>query len=134
VKKLVNLTAEQVKLFEDKNFAFVATLNKDGSPQVTATWADTDGKNILVNIATSRQKFRNIIRDPRVAVALVDMKDPYKEIIIRGKVISIEKGKIADDHIDKMSKKYTGQDKYGSRRPGEQRVLLKIEPSKIVMW
>jgi len=131
---LVSLTPEQKKLFEDKNFAFVATVNKDGSPQVTATWVDTDGKNVLVNVATSRQKFRNISKDPRVAVALVDQKNPYEEIIIRGKVISMEKGRVADDHIDKMSKKYTGQDKYGSRRPGEQRVLLTIEPSKIVMW
>ena len=131
---MVSLTPEQKKLFEDKNFAFVATVNKDGSPQVTATWVDTDGKNVLVNVATSRQKFRNISKDPRVAVALVDQKNPYEEIIIRGKVISMEKGRVADDHIDKMSKKYTGQDKYESRRPGEQRVLLTIEPSKIVMW
>jgi PPOX class probable F420-dependent enzyme len=130
---LVNLNPEQRKLFEDKNFAFIATINKDGSPQVTPTWVDTDGKYVLVNINTSRQKFRNLSRDPRVAIALVDQANPYKGVFVWGKVVSMEKGKVADDHIDKMAKKYTGADKYGNRVPGEQRVLLKIEPSKVIL-
>jgi PPOX class probable F420-dependent enzyme len=130
---LISLNPEQRKLLEDKNFAFVATINKDGSPQVTPTWVDTDGKYVLVNINTSRQKFRNLSRDPRVAIALVDQTNPYKGVFVWGKVVSMEKGKVADDHIDKMAKKYTGATKYGNRFPGEQRVLLKIEPSKVIL-
>jgi len=129
---MATLSTNARKLLQEKNFAFLATLNKDGSPQVTPTWVDTDGKNILVNVATSRQKFRNVSRDPRVAVALIDQTDPYKAVIVRGKVISIEKGPVAENHIDKMAKKYRGLEKYPNRVPGEQRVLLTVEPTRIV--
>lgn len=130
---MVSLSAEERKLFEDKNFAFVATVNKDGSPQVTPVWVDTDGKYVLVNTATSRQKSKNVQKDPRVAIAVVDHQNPYKGVFVRGKVVSMERGKIADDHIDKMAKKYIDQDKYPSRQPGEERVLLKIAPTKVTM-
>jgi len=129
---LVSLSAEERKFFEEKNFAFVATLNKDGSPQVTPTWVDTDGKNIYVNVATSRQKFHNLKRDPRVSIALVDQTNPYKAIFVKGKVTSIEQGEVAENHIDKLAKKYLGQDKYPYRQPTEKRVLLTIEPQKVV--
>jgi len=128
---MANLAPEQRKFFEDKNFAFIATVNKDGSPQVTPVWVDVDGNTILVNTADSRLKFRNLQRDRRVAIALVDQTNPYSAIAVKGKVTSIEKGKIADDHIDKMAKKYIGQDKYPFRRPDENRVLLRIEPIKV---
>ena len=126
-----DLSPEERKMFEDKNFSFIATINKDGSPQLSPTWVDTDGKFILVNVNTTRQKLKNVQTDPRVAISLVDQADPYKAIFVKGKVVSIEKGKVAEDHIDKMAKKYIGQDKYPFRGPGEQRVLLKIEPLKI---
>src|SRR5215204_2937835 len=109
------------KLFERKNFAFLATLMKDGSPQVTPTWVDIDKNNntILVNTAKGRIKYRNISRDPRVAVS------------VRGKVIEQINGKEADEHIDKLAKKYLGKDKYPRRRPGEERVLLRIKPKLV---
>jgi PPOX class probable F420-dependent enzyme len=131
---MVALSAEARKIFEDKNFAFVATLNKDGSPQVTPTWVDTDGRNIMVNINTSRVKFANLKRDPRIAVAIVNMANPYKAFIIRGRVVSMEEGKNAEDHIDKMAKKYIGQEKYPFRGPNEHRVLVTIEPKKVTVW
>jgi PPOX class probable F420-dependent enzyme len=130
---MVSLPSEARKIFEDKNFAFISTINKDGSPQVTPVWVDTDGKNIYVNIATSRQKFRNVQRDPRVAIAIVDQANPYKAVMVKGKVTSIEKGKVAEDHIDKMAKKYIGQEKYPYRVPTEQRILLTIEPTKVTV-
>jgi PPOX class probable F420-dependent enzyme len=129
---MASLTPEQRKLFEEKNFAFIATLNKDGSPQVTPTWVDTDGKNILINTANTRQKFPNVKRDPRVSVSLIDQTDPYKAIFVKGKVVSIQQGDVAENHIDKMAKKYLGQDKYPYRQPDEKRILLTIEPSKVV--
>ena len=124
------LTNQQKKFFEDKNFAFVATLDKDGSPQVTPTWVDTDGTHILINASNTRRKIKNVLRDPRVAVALVDQEDPYSWIVVQGKVISHENGREAEEHQDKLSKKYTGE-KFTNTIPDSKRVLLKILPLKI---
>jgi PPOX class probable F420-dependent enzyme len=125
------------KLFEEKNFAFLATLMKDGSPQVTATWVDIDKNNnytILVNTAEGRVKHRNISRDPRVAVSIIDSSNPYHMVSVRGKVIEQIKGKDAEEHIDKMAKKYLDKEKYPRRRPGEERLLLRIKPQHVVYW
>jgi PPOX class probable F420-dependent enzyme len=103
---------------------------KDGSPQVTPTWVDIDknSNTILVNTAKGRIKHRNISREPRVAVSVVDYSNPYDMVTIRGKVIEQINGKDADDHIDKLAKKYLNREKYPNRRPGEEQVLLKIKP------
>jgi PPOX class probable F420-dependent enzyme len=101
----------------------------DGSPQTTPVWVDlVDGK-VLVNTAVGRQKDKNVRRDPRVAVTLQDPQNPYRYLEIRGKVDEITT-EGATQHIDKMAKKYIGQDKYPWARPGEQRVLIKITPEK----
>src|SRR5215204_4582162 len=121
------------KLFEGKNFAFLATLMKDGSPQVTPTWVDIDKNNntILVNTAKGRIKHRNISRDPRVAVSVIDFSNPYHMVTVRGKVIEQIDGKDADEHIDKLAKKYLDEEKYPRRRAGEERVLLRIKPELV---
>src|ERR687886_714378 len=121
------------KLFEGKNFAFLATLMKDGSPQVTPTWVDIDKNNntILVNTAKGRIKHRNISRDPRVAVSLIDSSNPYDMVTVRGKVIEQINGKDADEHIDKLAKKYLDKEKYPRRSPGEERLLLRIKPELV---
>ena len=118
------------KLFEGKNFAFLATLMKDGSPQVTPTWVDIDKNNntILVNTAEGRVKHRNISRDPRVGVSVIDSSNPYHMVSVRGRVVEQIKGKDADEHIDKLTKKYLDKEKYPRRRPGEERLLLRIKP------
>ncbi len=79
-------------------------------PQVTPTWVDTDGENVLINVSTYRQKFKNVSRDPLV-VAVVDWKDPYKGAIISGRVASIVKGREAEDHDDRLAVKYTSEKK-----------------------
>jgi PPOX class probable F420-dependent enzyme len=121
------------KLFEGKNFAFLATLMKDGSPQVTPTWVDIDKDNntILVNTAKGRIKYRNISRDPRIAVSVIDTSNPYDMVTVRGRVVEQIKGKDADEHIDKLAKKYLDEEKYPRRRPGEERVLLRIKPELV---
>lgn len=114
-------------LFKKKAFAQLATLMPDGSPQVSPVWCDFDGRYILVNSAKGRLKDRNIRRDPRVALDLMDPDNPYRHLSIRGRVAEItEDG--ADQHIDKLAKKYLGADRYPNRAPGEVRVLYKIEP------
>jgi PPOX class probable F420-dependent enzyme len=124
------------KLFEGKNFAFLATLMKDGTPHVTPTWADIDKSNntILINTAKGRVKHRNISRDPRVGISVIDSSNPYNMVSVRGKVIEQINGKEADDHIDKMAKKYLGKDKYPGRATGEERLLLRIKPQHVVHW
>jgi PPOX class probable F420-dependent enzyme len=124
------------KLFEGKNFASLATLMKGGSPHVTPTWVDIDKSNntILINTAKGRIKHKNISRDPRVGVSVMDFSNPYHMVSVRGKVIEQINGKEADDHIDKMAKKYMGMDRYPGRAPGEERLLLRIKPEHVVHW
>src|SRR3972149_11335263 len=119
------------ELLERKNFAFLSSLMKDGSPHVTPTWTDIENGYILINTAIGRIKQKNISRDPRVALAISDQNNPYDMVTIRGKVIEQISGNAAEEHIDKLAKKYIGKDKYPGRSPGEKRVLLKIKPERI---
>ncbi|MFY9572867.1 MAG: PPOX class F420-dependent oxidoreductase [Blastocatellia bacterium] len=114
-------------LFQKKSFAHLATLMPDGTPQVTPVWVDHDGEYVLVNSARGRRKDKNIKRNQAVALSIQDPDNPYRYLEVRGKVAeTIEEG--ADQHIDKMAKKYMGVDKYPYRQPGEVRVLYKIKP------
>jgi PPOX class probable F420-dependent enzyme len=118
------------RLFHDKNFGFLATIMDDGSPQVTPVWVDIDGDNIILNTAEGRLKHKNISRDPRVAVSVADHSNPYKMVTVQGTVVE-QTTKGADEHIDKMAKKYLGLDKYPGRTPGEKRIILKIKPESV---
>ena len=114
-------------LFNKKAFANLGTLMPDGRPQVTPVWIDYDGEHVIFNSAKGRQKDRNVRREPRVALAIMDPDNPYRYLEIRGRVVEItEQGAAA--HIDKMAKKYIGQDKYPWGKPGEVRVIYKIKP------
>src|SRR5215813_9620604 len=101
-------------LLTGKNFAFVATLMKDGSPQITPTWIDYDGKFILINTAEGRVKQKNVTREPRVSLSIVDHNNPYDMVTIRGRVTE-QTNVGADEHIDKLAKRYLGVDKYPFR-------------------
>jgi PPOX class probable F420-dependent enzyme len=116
-------------LFQKKAFGNLATTMPDGSPQVTPVWVDFDGSHVIVNSARGRQKDKNMQRNAKVALSILDPDNPYRYLEIRGKVDAItEEG--ADAHIDKMAKKYMGKDTYPWRRPEEVRVLYKILPTK----
>ena len=117
-------------LFHKKSFAQLATLMPDGSPHVAPVWVEYDGRHILINTAKGRVKDRNMRRDPRVGLDLLDPDNPYRHLSIRGRVTDItEDG--ADAHIDKLTKKYIGQDHYPYRGSGEVRVIYKIEPQTV---
>ena len=117
-------------LFQKRAFASLATLMPDGRPQVTPVWCDAADGYVLFNSARGRQKVRNIRRDPRVSLAIIDPDNPYRYLEVRGRVVEItEQG--ADAHIDKLAKKYLGVDKYPYRQPDEVRVLFKIEPEHV---
>src|SRR6202140_1691552 len=111
-------------LFQKKAFASLSTLMPDGKPQVTPVWVDFDGTHVLVNTAKGRVKDRNMRRDPRVSLALIDPDNPYRYLQLQGRVVQItEDG--ADAQIDRMAKKYLGKDKYPYAQPGEVRVLYR---------
>jgi PPOX class probable F420-dependent enzyme len=126
------ITEPVAKLLKDKNFAFIATLMPDGSPQITPVWIDIDKNTntILVNTASGRKKLDNISRDPRVAISVANQLNPYEMVAIRGEVVQQDTNS-ADEHIDKLAKKYLDLDKYPFRTPNEKRVVLKIKPDKI---
>src|SRR6266849_1107127 len=119
-----NLTDSARKLLEGKNLLYITTVNPDGSPQITPVWVDTDGKHVLVNTAMGRVKQRNVTRDPRVALAINAPNDFYDAALIRGRVVEQVTGSVADNHIDKLAKKYLGKDTYPWRNPKEQCVIL----------
>jgi len=124
------ITPEIEKLFKGKNFASLATLMDDGSPHVAPVWVDLDGNTILINTAVGRVKEINIRQDNRIALSIYDQENPYNMVSVRGKVTDLtEEG--ADEHIDKLAKKYFGVEKYPLRSPDEQRIILKIKPEKI---
>jgi PPOX class probable F420-dependent enzyme len=114
-------------LLTKKTFAHLATIMKDGSPQVTPVWFDTDGPYVRVNSAVGRLKDKNMRRDPHVALSILDPDNAYRYLEIRGRVVDItEEGGAA--HIDALAKKYMGLDTYPMHQPGVARVIYKIEP------
>ena len=118
------------KLLNGKNLVFLATTMADGSPQVTPVWGDYEDSYIRINTAEGRLKHKNILHDPRVAVSVVDSKNPLDMTSIRGKVVKI----IPDydyKHADFLTKKYLGRERYPFKRPDEKRIILKIKPEKI---
>jgi PPOX class probable F420-dependent enzyme len=117
-------------LLNGQNLVFLATSMPDGSPQVTPVWGDFEDSHIRINTAEGRLKHKNILRDPRVAISVVDSKNPLDMTSIRGKVVEI----IPDyeyKHADFLTKKYLGKEKYPFKRPDEKRIILKIVPEKI---
>jgi PPOX class probable F420-dependent enzyme len=120
---------QYLDLFQKKAFAAFTTLMPDGGPQTTPVWVDYQNGEIWVNSAVGRRKDKNVRRDPRVALSIMDPDNPYRYVEVRGTVVSIT-GDGADAHIDRMAKKYMDQDVYPFRQPGEQRVLYKIRIDK----
>ena len=117
-------------LFTKRAFAHLGTLMPDGSPQVTPVWCDYDGGYIKINSAKGRVKDKNLRRNKKVALAIMDPDNPYRHLAVRGEVVEItEQG--ADAHIDALAKKYLGKDKYPFRQPGEVRVIYKIRPERV---
>ena len=117
-------------LLNGQNLVFLATSMQDGSPQVTPVWGDFEDSHIRINTAEGRLKHKNILRDPRVAISVVDSKNPLDMTSIRGKVVEI----IPDyeyKHADFLTKKHLGKEKYPFKRPDEKRIILKIIPEKI---
>ncbi len=124
------LSPEVREFLATRCYVHLATLMADGSPQVSPVWAETDGDLIVVNSAAGRIKDQNIKRDARVALSATHPEDPFKALMIRGRVVKVtEDG--AEDGIDRLARKYIGGERYEWRRPGEVRVAYYIQPETV---
>jgi len=124
------LEEKTIKLFQQKNIVFIATLMTDGAPQLSPVWANYDSGYILVNTAEGRIKHKNILRDPRVAISVVSNNNPLDMTTIRGTVKEI----IPDydyTHADKLTQQYMEQKNYPFKRENEKRIVLKIKPERV---
>jgi len=127
---MANIPEQFRDLFQKKAFANLATLRSDGSPHVSPVWVDYDGTYVRINTARGRAKAKQMDRDPRVGLAIVDPENAYRYLEVRGRVAEkTEQG--ADAHIDALAKRYLGQDRYPFRQPGEVRVMYKILPEAV---
>ena len=127
---LVRLPARARALFDGPNFVTVATIDPGGQPQTSLVWARTDGDEILFSTIKGRRKYANLTRDPRISALVYDPADPYIYAEVRGTAT------ITDDPdaelINELALKYTGQP-FGER-PGEERVIVRIRPDKVVLY
>lgn len=126
---MATLSAEQRKLFQDKNFVAVATSGKDGSPRNTIVWVDADETHVIVNGANSRGWIKNLKHNPNVALTIFDSANPYRRVTVIGKAEQITTDG-AEEHIDKLSMKYGGS-LYPAHMPNDPRVLVRIRPEKV---
>jgi PPOX class probable F420-dependent enzyme len=124
------LSDKQRSLVDEKHYGIVTTLMPDGSPHSTVVWVDREDGQLQFNTARGRIKARNLERDPRVSVAVVDPANPFeKTLVVRGRAELVDEG--ADEHIDRLARKYTGQERYPWRQPGERRVTVRVVPEKV---
>lgn len=127
-----NIPEGYEELFGRKTFAHVATLMEDGTPQVTPVWVDYDGEHVLINTVRGRQKERNLTRDPKIGLSILDPEDPYTYLSIRGEVAEVtEDGAV--EHIDALARRYLDVEEYPYHDDEEaERVIVKIRPDRVV--
>lgn len=128
---MAELSETARKLFEDPNFLFVATVNPDGSPQVTPVWTALDNGHITFNTAVGRVKERNMRRDPRVGLSITARDNPMDKVDIAGRVVDFVEGDEAYAQIDDLAEKYIGKRPYPWLQEGEKRVKIVIEPVRV---
>ena len=129
---MAELTNDQRQLLQKPNYGVLGTLRPDGTPQLTTVWVDAEDGYVLVNTAEGRFKERYVRRDPRVSLYVRDEDDPYKWLAVTGRAELVSEG--AEEHIDKLAKKYTGEDTYPWRREGERRVIIRFRPDRVIAY
>ncbi|MEX1038359.1 MAG: PPOX class F420-dependent oxidoreductase [Acidimicrobiia bacterium] len=116
--------------WKTKSFAHMATIGPDGEPHTSPVWFEWDGTHIKFSLTTSRQKYRNLHRDKRASLSVMDPENPYRYIEIRGELDEIEPDPDID-FISRMAKKYIDKDRYPWHQEGDERVVMKVRPTKI---
>jgi PPOX class probable F420-dependent enzyme len=130
VRPIMALPDDLLAVLRTKAICFVTTLMPDGSPQISQTWAGTDGEHVLINTVTTHQKTRNITRDPRIAIGIADPAAPLRSWALRGSVVSATTDG-AREHIDELSQKYLGRPYPGFGGGPQQRVLLTVKVDRL---
>lgn len=128
---MVELSAEVRARLAAPTFWHLATLNADGSPQVTPMWVDLDGDHVVFNTAVGRVKEENLRRDPRLSLSSTSTENPYDRVEIRGRAVRFVVGDEAERGMDRLAKKYVGTDRFEWRIPGERRVMVLVEPTHV---
>ncbi|WP_406195474.1 PPOX class F420-dependent oxidoreductase [Kitasatospora sp. NBC_01560] len=128
---MVEMSKELRARIEAGHIWYVATVNADGSPHVSPMWVGTEGGLLLFNTSVGRVKERNLRRDPRVCLSHADAADPYDRVQIRGRAVRFVEGAEADRNMDRLAGVYLGADHYAWAIPGERRVVVLVEPSRI---
>ena len=116
-------------LHDEPNVGVVAALREDGTPHQTVVWVDWDGEHVVLNLAASRTKLEYLRRDPRTSILVLDRNDPFRWLRLQGEVAEITT-EGAWEHIVKQAGVYLGKEEY-PRRPGEQRILVRIAPRSV---
>jgi PPOX class probable F420-dependent enzyme len=127
-REAVRIKGRARELIEAPNFVTLATERADGSTHMTVIWGDLEDGRVAVNSAEGRTWPENVRRNPEVALVVMNLENPYEYVSMRGRVVEEETGEPADEHIDRLAKKYLGKDEYPFRRPGEWRIKFLIEP------
>jgi PPOX class probable F420-dependent enzyme len=125
----IKLPQSVKKLLQDKAYGHVVTFSAQGGPQVTMVWMDVEGDEVTFNTAEGRRKLHNLRRNPRIVVSVQDRHEPQLYATFHGTARVAEAG--ADEHIDKLAKRFLGVDKYPFRQPGEKRVIVRISVDRI---
>jgi PPOX class probable F420-dependent enzyme len=126
----VKLTEKQREFLENPFVGTITDLRPDGSPHTTVVWVDVDDDGgVSFNTAHGRAKPSYIAGDSRVSLTVVDPADPYRWLSVSGTATLVDEG--ADDHIDRLARKYIGADTYPFRQPGERRVTVRIAVEKV---
>jgi PPOX class probable F420-dependent enzyme len=126
---MASLTDKQKQFLDNPFVGTVTTLRPDGSPHSTVVWVDRDDGAVSFNTARGRAKERHLERDPRLSLVVVDPENAYRWLAVTGTAELVDEG--ADAQIDKLAKKYIGEDEYPWRRPEERRVKVRITPEKV---
>jgi PPOX class probable F420-dependent enzyme len=126
---MATLTDKARTFLEQPFVGEVTTLRSDGSPHTTVVWVDVDTDEVIFNTAVGRAKERHLREDPRVSLIMVDPENSYRWVSVSGTAELSTEG--ADDEIDRLAKKYLGQDEYPWRSPEEQRINVRIRPERI---
>jgi PPOX class probable F420-dependent enzyme len=126
----VKVQGRGAELLEGKNFCNVSTIRSDGTVHGVPVWVDVQDGLPVLNTAEGRAWPRNLERDPRVTLTVQNMDNPYEYLEVRGRV-GERTHDGADEHIDRLAKKYMGVEEYPLRQPGEQRVIIRVEPDYV---
>ncbi|SDO46420.1 TIGR03618 family F420-dependent PPOX class oxidoreductase [Lentzea jiangxiensis] len=124
------LPDDLIGVLNDRAICFVTTLMPDGSPQISQTWAGTDGVHVLINTVDTHRKTRNVRRDPRVALGIADPAAPSRYWALRGSVVDVTEAG-AREHVDELSEKYLGRPYPGFGGSGQRRVVLTVKVDRM---